>query len=188
MIYGNSNFMITFNNKMPFLLHQSATFDIPNRISNLDAIALFEFEDVLKNRTLPNTLPVYVYESELKEKIIALYAEGRRNFRDIINSLYQSYKDDFQNYYLLNWSNTREGIVFNDFDFVPKFEYELKKVEGVPISNFFEIISKEDKGMNYYDELEDVFEIVYKVFICLIQNKYHRVNYFSEFKTDEYEG
>ncbi|HLS31091.1 MAG TPA: hypothetical protein VK021_09565 [Flavobacteriaceae bacterium] len=187
LIYGTSNFMNTFNNKMPFLLHQSATFDIPNRISNLDAIALFELEDVLKNKTLPNPLPVFVYESELKEKVIALYAEGRRNFRDIIDSLYQSYKDDFQNYYLLNWSNTREGIVFNDFDFVPKFEYELKKDENIPISNLFQIRSKENKGMKYYGELENIFELEDKVFKNLIQNKYHKVNYFSEFKTDEYE-
>lgn len=187
LIYGTSDFMNTFNAKMPFLMHQSATFDIPNRISNLDAIALFEFEDVLKNKTLPNPLPVFVYKSELREKVIALYAEGRRNFRDIIESLYQSYKDDFQNYYLLNWSNTRDGIVFNDFDFVPKFDYELKNGEGIPIQNFFEIRSKEDKGMKYYGELKNVFELEDRVFKSLIQNKYHRVNYFSEFKTDEYE-
>lgn len=187
LIYGTSNFMNTFNNKMPFLLHQSATFDIPNRISNLDAIALFEFEDVLKNRTLPNPLPVFVYESELKEKVIALYAEGRRKFRDIIDSLYQSYKNDFQNYYLLNWSNTRKGIVFNDFDFVPKFEYELKNSEGIPISNFFKIRSKEKKGLKHYGELTNVFELEDRVFKSLIQNKDYQVNYFSDFKTDEYE-
>src|SRR5699024_6016091 len=34
VIYGTSNFMNTFNTKMPFLMHQSATFDIPNRISS----------------------------------------------------------------------------------------------------------------------------------------------------------
>src|SRR5690625_8040867 len=41
--------------------------------------------------------------------------------------------------------------------------------------------------MKYYGELEDVFELEDRVFKRLIQNKYHRVNYFSEFKTDEYE-
>ena len=187
LIYGTSNFMNTFNTKMPFLMHQSATFDIPNRISNSDAKALFEFESVLKNRTLPNPLPVFVYKSELEKEVIALYSEGKRNFRDIVSSLYQSYKDDFQNYYLLNWSNTREGIVFNDFDFVPKFDYELKSGESIPISNFFEIRSKENKGLKYYGELINVFELEDRVFKNLIQNKYHRVNYFSDFKTDEYE-
>lgn len=187
LIYGTSNFMNTFNTKMPFLMHQSATFDIPNRISNSDAKALFEFESVLKNRTLPNPLPVFVYKSELEKEVIALYSEGKRNFRDIVSSLYQSYMDDFQNYYLLNWSNTREGIVFNDFDFVPKFDFELKSGESIPISNFFEIKSKENKGLKYYGELINVFELEDSVFKNLIQNKYHRVNYFSDFKTDEYE-
>lgn len=187
LIYGTSNFMNTFNTKMPFLMHQSATFDIPNRISNSDAKALFEFESVLKNRTLPNPLPVFVYKSELEKEVIALYSDGKRDFRDIVSSLYQSYKDDFQNYYLLNWSNTREGIVFNDFDFVPKFDFELKSGESIPISNFFEIRSKENKGLKYYGELINVFELEDRVFKKLIQNKYHRVNYFSDFKTDEYE-
>jgi|SRR5690625_1180739 len=187
LIYGTSNFMNTFNAKMPFLMHQSATFDIPNRISNIDARALYEFESVLKNRTLPNPLPVFVYKSELEKEVIALYADGKRSFRDIVSSLYQSYKDDFQNYYLLNWSNTREGIVFNDFDFVPKFEYELKNGESFPISNLFGIRSKEQKGLKHYGELTNVFELEDRVFKNLIQNKYHRVNYFSDFKSDEYE-
>ncbi len=186
LIYGTSNFMNTFNNKMPFLIHQSATFDIPNRISNLDAIALFEFEDVLKNRTLPNPLPVFIYKSELNEKIFALYADGRRNFRDIVNSLYQSYKDDFQNYYLLNWSNTKKGIVFNDFDFVPKFEYELNNGEGISISNFFKIRSKKNKGLKNYVELKNVFELEDRVLKYLIQNKYKNVDYFGKLDKENY--
>lgn len=187
LIYGTSNFMNTFNSKMPFLLHQTATFDIPNRISNKDAKALYEFEKVFQNKVLPNPLPIFIYQGELNKKIIGLYKEERRNFRDIIDSFYQSYKEDFQNYYLLNWSNTRDGIVFNDFDFVPKFEYELKNEEGLPVFNLFEIKSKEDKGMKHYGKLNNVFELEDWIFKSLIQNKYHRVNYFSDLKPDEYE-
>lgn len=188
-IYGTSNFMNTFNVKMPFLLHQSATFDISNRISNQDAKALFELEKVFPNKTLPNPLPVFIYQNEsFNNQVIGLYKEGKRRFRDIVESLYHNYKDDFQNYYLLNWSNTRDGIVFNDFDFVAKFEYNLSTNGKIEIQNLFHLKSKgEKKGVKYYKPIENIFQLEDQVLKYLIQNKYHRVNYFSELKTEEYE-
>ena len=188
-IYGTSNFMNSFNVKMPFLLHQSATFDISNRISNQDAKALYELEKVFPNKTLPNPLPVFIYQNEsFNNQVIGLYKEGKQRFRDIVESLYQNYADDFQNYYLLNWSNTRDGIVFNDFDFVAKFEYILNTNGKIEIQNLFHLKSKgEKKGLKYYEPIKNIFQLEDQVLKHLIQNKYLRVNYFSELKTEEYE-
>ena len=189
IIYGTSNFMNSFNQKMPFLMHRSATFDISSRISNVEAKALYEFSKVFGNKTLPNPLPIFIYRNELfEERVFALYREGKRNFRDVIISLYSDFKDDFQNYYLLNWSNTKDGVVFNDYDFVSKFRYELNNEGGIPVENLFEIKAKEGKAaLKHYGKIEHVFDLEDRVLKYLIQNKYHRVNYFSDFKTEEYE-
>lgn len=190
IIYGTSNFMNSFNQKMPFLMHRSATFDISSRISNVDAKALYEFSKVFGNKTLPNPLPIFIFRNELfEERVFALYKEGKRNFREVIISLYSDFKDDFQNYYLLNWSNTKDGVVFNDYDFVSKFRYELNNEGGIPVENLFEIKAKEEgkSALKHYGKIENVFDLEDRVFKYLIQNKYHRVNYFSDFKTEEYE-
>ncbi|MXV38201.1 hypothetical protein GO491_05850 [Flavobacteriaceae bacterium Ap0902] len=191
IVYGTNDFQNGYNSNMPFLLHQTATFDITGRISNLDARALYDFSKVLPSRILPNPLPIFIYNEEFKEKVIALYKKDKRNFRDIIDTLYQNHENDFQNYYLLNWSNTRDGVVFNDFDFVSKFEYKVNGNEGLETLNLFHIQArKEDKqkGEKHYAIIHNIFELEDRVLKYLIQNKYHRVDYFSDFKKEDYEN
>jgi len=187
-VYGINKFFInTTNANKVFQLHQTALFDFPNRLNSHDLQKLYELNLVFDNKTLPNPLPVFVYQNELfDEKVIGLYKKGRRSFRDIVKSLYQSHKDNFQNYYLLNWKKIK-AVEINDFDFVPKFEYELKIGENISISNLFGIRSKEKKGLKHYGELTNVFELEDRVFKSLIQNKDYQVNYFSDLKPDKYE-
>ncbi len=186
LIYGTNDFQNGYNANMPFLLHQTATFDITGRISNLEARTLYEFSNILPRKTLPNPLPIFVYENEFKKRVIALYKDGRLGFRDLVDSLYLSHKDDFKNYYLLNWSNTQNGIVFNDFDFVSRFEYSLGEVGGLKIQNYFNLY--EDKKEKHYKSVKNIFQLEDRVLKYLIQNKYHRVDYFSDFKKEDYEN
>ncbi|MFC0181946.1 hypothetical protein ACFFJX_05025 [Pseudarcicella hirudinis] len=58
LAYGTSNFFNGFNSKKPYLIHQSATFDITGRISAEDAKTLYEFETIAGRRSLPNPLPI----------------------------------------------------------------------------------------------------------------------------------
>ena len=44
-------------------------------------------------------------------------------YKELIENLLKNYPNDLNNYYLLFWQNTKDGIVFRDFDFVTKFEY-----------------------------------------------------------------
>ncbi|MCM4154761.1 hypothetical protein [Gramella sp. AN32] len=186
IIYGTNDFQNGYNANMPFLLHQTATFDITGRISNLDARTLYEFGNILPRKTLPNPLPIFVYENEFKKRVIALYKVGRLGFRDLVDSLYQSHKEDFKNYYLLNWSNTQNGIVFNDFDFVARFEYSLGDVGGLKIENYFNLY--ESGKEKHYKSVKNIFQLEDRVLKYLIQNKYHRVDYFSDFKKEDYEN
>ena len=187
IIYGTNDFQNGYNANMPFLMHQTATFDITGRISNLEAKALYEFSNILPRKNLPNPLPIFIYNNEFKEKVIAVYKERRISFTEIIKELYNVYKDDFRNYYLLNWSNTQNGIVFNDFDFVSQFLFEVgDSNKGLQMENYFNLY--EDKKPKHYPPISNIFQLEEKVLKYLIQNKYHRVDYFSDFKKEDYES
>lgn len=189
VIYGTNDFQNGFNAKMPFLMHQSASFDISGRISNLDAKALYELGKVLPRKSLPNPLPIFIYQDELFDnKRIALYKDGKIAYRELFATFYEDYEKQFQNYYLLNWSNTKDGIVFNDYDFVPKFSYKLNGQTGIEILNLFGIIDGETKQKKQNLRLYTVFDLEDRVLKYLIQNKYHRVDYFSDFKKEEYDN
>ena len=76
-IFGTSNFRNGFNSSMPFLLHQTATFDISGRISDREALKLNEFQSILPRKVLPNPLPMFVFENEtLNEKVISYFNEN----------------------------------------------------------------------------------------------------------------
>ncbi|MFD1818133.1 CRISPR-associated protein Csh1 [Pseudarcicella hirudinis] len=127
LAYGTSNFFNGFNSKKPYLIHQSATFDITGRISAEDAKTLYEFETIAGRRSLPNPLPIFVYEDERKESIAlfkedALEGGNRRGYREIIEELQDKLKKELGNYYLLFYQNGE----IKDFDFVSKFEYKLE--------------------------------------------------------------
>lgn len=131
LVYGTSNFLNGFNSKKPFLQHQSATFDITGRISAKEAKSLFEFENIAARRVLPNPLPIFVYADEREASISifkrdALEGGVRRGYRDIIEELQNKLHKELGNYYLLFY---QLGEV-KDFDFVSKFEYNLKDAEG----------------------------------------------------------
>lgn len=185
--YGvNKIFLNTANADKVFQLHQTALFDFSYRISSNELQRLIELDLVFQNNVLPNPLPLFIYKSELNRKAIGLYSEGKRTFRDIVNTLYQSHKDDFQNYYLLNWRRFK-SLEILDFDFVPKFEYEINNRSGISITNLFELYDKETKSKKYYTDVSNIFELEDRVLKKLIQNKYHRVDYFSDIKSDDYE-
>lgn len=194
IIYGVSDFFnsIDSGGKKPFLLHQTATFNITGRISNQDAQNLYEFGNLLSRKTLPNPLPIFIYQEELQRDAIALFKSAdlaTYSYREMIETLSQKHKADLGNYYLLNWFNTKDGLVFNDFDFVPKFEYHLRdeKDAAWTIQNLFELLAKGGKQAKTYPKLNNVFELEQQVFKLLLQNKYKRLDYFNELDKKGYE-
>lgn len=185
LIFGTSNFMNGFNSNMPFLMHQTASFDISGRISNVDAKLLNDFQNLLPNKILPNPLPIFVYKEELQHEMINLFQEDgfKLAYKEIVEKLLNVYQKDLDNYYLLYWLNTKDGVVFKDFDFVSKFEYTLE----LQIQNLFEIKEKDKKELKYYSKIHNVFEFEQTVFRQLLQNKYLRLDYFSDLNKDDYE-
>lgn len=190
LVFGTSNFMNSFNSNMPFLSHQTASFEITGRISNQDAKVLYDFEDILSRGILPKPLPLFIYKEELQQQVVTLFKESgyKMGFVEMVETLWDNYKDDFGNYYFLQWQNSKEGIVFQDFDFVSKFDYELE----IQVHNLFNIKEKGSKGNDekllHYSKINTVFEFEKAIFKPLLQSKYLRLDYFSDLKKDDYEG
>jgi CRISPR-associated protein Csh1 len=185
LIFGTSNFKNGFNSNMPFLLHQTASFDITGRISNIDAKILYDFENLLPNETLPKPLPIFIYKQEiLNEKVIGLFKESgyKMGYKELIENLLNDHQDDLHDYYLLFWQNTKKGIVFRDFDFVSKFEYE----DEAEIINLFELKEKDSKGLKFYPKISNVFEFEFNVFKPLLQNKFFQLDYFKELDPEDF--
>lgn len=188
IVYGASNFMNGLNGNMPFLMHQTATFDISGRISNIDAKTLYDLQNIFPNKTLPNPLPVFIYKDELQQKVIGIFKESefRFGYKEIIQKLVEDNIDDIGNYYLLFWQNTKDGIVFKDFDFVSTFEYSVSKEKPLAILNLFDIKEKGRKENKHYPAVYNIFEFEQQVMKPFIQNKYLRVDYFGDLNKDDY--
>lgn len=165
-IYGTSNFFNGYNQSMPFLTHKTATFDITGRISDKEAKFLYEFEQLLPRKILPNPLPIFIYKEELQKDIIGLFKESgyKLGYKEIIESLWEKYPDDFGNYYLLFYANTKDGLVFKDFDFVTKFEYELKdsQTRNWEVEDLFAI--------NYQMSIKNVFDFQQQIMQVIFNN------------------
>lgn len=190
LIYGTSNFMNGFNSNMPFLLHQTASFDISGRISNIEAKQLYDFAGLLPNKVLPNPLPLFVYENELNEEMIGLMRESgfTYGYQEIIQKIVDYHQRDIGNYYLLFWQNTKDGLVFRDFDFVSRFEYKMgdREDNGLKIDNFFDV--SDEKVKRSYILIKDIFHLESVVLKPLLENKYkNRIDYFSDLDEKGYE-
>lgn len=188
IVFGASNFMNGLNGNMPFLMHQTAPFYISGRISNIDAKTLYDLQNTFPNNTLPKPLPLFIYKEELQQKVISIFRESgfKSGYKEIIQKLVEYNADDIGNYYLLFWQNSKDGIVFKDFDFVSTFEYSISKEKPLAVLNLFGIKEKGGKEYKHYPVINNIFEFEQQVMKPFIQNKYLRVDYFGDLNKDDY--
>lgn len=130
--FGSVGFFTAYNQKKPFLRHRTSFLKdgVCQRFSEEDAITLYTFEKLLRRKPqcLPNPLPIMIDGREWNKRVIKLFNESgdTLSFRDLLKQLFAKYNmKSLPNYYLLNLSKTKSGIVINDFDFVPLFRYYL---------------------------------------------------------------
>ena len=105
---------------------------------------------------------------------------------DAVQKLVEDNADDIDNYYLLFWQNTKDGIVFKDFDFVTSFEYSISKDKPLAILNLFEIKEKGGKDYKHYPVIHNIFDFEQQIMKPFIQSKYLRVDYFGDLNKDDY--
>ncbi|MFM9949679.1 MAG: hypothetical protein ACKV1O_17210 [Saprospiraceae bacterium] len=165
---GTNDFFNGFNVKKPFLLHQSASFSLPGRITAAEAKALYDFKEIIGRspRILPQPLPIFIYKDELN-KAVSLFredadAETKKTYTQIFDELYNKRKVDLANFYLLFFSRGE----IKDFDFVSRFEYELKDKNG----NYWEVEDLFEYKDSHNFKIENVFELQPKLMVDLFNN------------------
>ena len=175
-LFGTNNFRNGFNSSMPFLLHQTATFDISGRISDKEALLLNEFQSILPRKVLPNPLPIFIFDEERNKNIVSYFNEndGKVGYKEIIKNLIDSKNEsEIGNYYLLFYQNTKDGLVFQDFDFVPKFDFYLK--DEINSRNYWKVEDlfdvEEKYKINYSFSLENVFEFQDRIMKEMFSNE-----------------
>jgi len=181
--YNTTDFISTYPTKKPFMSHKTAAFET-FQISGADANVLKQFKDVLKAKPkiIPNPFPLFIYKDELQNDLISMFNNDRNlTFTEMVEGLWKDNKEDFKNYYLINWYAGKD-IVFQDFDFVSQFEYEFE----TQIQNLFEIQEKGGKKLVHYPKITNVFKLEKEVFIRLIGNKYHKIDYFKKLDNEDY--
>jgi len=161
-VFGTSNFYNGFNSKKPFLMHQTASFDITSRISAADAKALSEFQIYAGKKLFPNPTPIFIDKRELTNKAVNFYhrsEDKKPTHREVVQELMKD-TENLSNYYLLYF----QGGAILDFDYVAKFQYLLSEntdVDGNPVTwnieNVTELNSK-DKMTQPTIQLKSVFD------------------------------
>ena len=180
----DNDFISTFPDKKPFMTHRTASFETV-KITGKDAKILKTFKEILavKPKVIPNPLPIFIYEDELQNKVIALFNDKEKNcgYKEMIETLWEKNKKDISNYYLVDWYVGKD-IVFQDFDFVPKFEYEF---DGV-ISNHFGLKDYETKQDKFYPKISNIFQVEENVFSWLIGSRFNKIDYFKDLDSEDY--
>ena len=181
--FNDNDFISTYSDKKPFLTHRTASFET-FKTNGVDSNILKQFKDALsvKPKIIPNPLPLFIYKEELQEEVIAYYNSNRKlSYSEIIESLWNDYKNDFNNYYLIYWY-TAKDIIFQDFDFVSKFEYEF----DTQIENLFKVIDSQSKIIKTYPKIHNIFQLEKNVFVKLIGNKFQKIDYFKQLDSEDY--
>jgi CRISPR-associated protein Csh1 len=185
-LMGTSDFFNGFNSKKPYLLHQSATFQIPGRISAHAARKLYEFMGLMSRKVFPQPLPIFVNQAEAEalqqsyNGIVQLEMDqsGQVSHRKIVAKLMEQDEEVLGNFYLMYYSRGE----IKDFDFVPKFQYTLETDEGTPwIIEDLVGLNKRIVLNNLFDLQEDVLPVIFdNSLIVKKEDKPIRVKYFDD--------
>jgi CRISPR-associated protein Csh1 len=124
-LYGASDFYNGFNAKKPFLIHQTAPFDINFRIPQSVSRLLFLFDKYRQTGKALKTNPLIIFidKEDLNNEVVnVIKTEGNQiSFHDLMHKLFKHKSNDLSNYYLLYFL----GGDIKDVDFVSSFRYEL---------------------------------------------------------------
>ena len=92
-----------------------------------------------------------------------------------MNDLYYNHQNDLLDYYLLNWSMTKNGLTINDIEFVPAFKYLLTDFK---YQNYFKLSKFEEKN------IKNIFEFELVIISRLFDNHLVRLNKDNQFITN----
>ncbi len=201
-IAGNGilGFLTSYSSKKMFTSHKTSSLlkGVSYRFSKADALTLNVFEKMWKRKCFPNPLPVVVDKKEINNRIIKIYNEDLEplHYRDLFKRFFDKTNEkSLSNYYLLNYRNTKDGMVLNDFDFVPLFRYRfdstiiIKNVTdaGYKKGDVFEK-DKDERIDNVFDFERIVVRYLFNNALVKIKENNYITKYFEEIKPEYIPG
>ncbi len=193
--YGLSGFYNGLNDKKPFLQHKTATpyKGISSRIQAKDTVFLNDFDVLLRRKIFPKPLPIFIDKKEFENSndILKVFKENEKlSYSQIIKQLFKKNENTtLQNFYLLFFNYKSE---LEDFDFVSKFEYNLKDCK---IQNIFKIKKNKElvSDRNIYTIFGFESNVVREIFnnsLVSLNSKTneYKVKYFDDIKAEYVSG
>lgn len=180
-MWGSSNFLNGFPTKKPYLLHQTASFNISGRISEKEALRLDEFQSLMNANLLPRPLPLFIY-SEERQVEMKIFSESLRQgerigYKKLIEDIVHR-KNEVGNYYLIYFN---EGTV-KDFEFVSQFKYSLDSEPWI-IKDYFKVNSNRENVplQNVFDFETTVLPVLFEnTLVVKTKDSGYRYKYFEE--------
>ncbi len=189
---GVLGFLTSYSSKKIFMQHKTSSSikGISYRFSKSNAIALNTFEKMWKRKCFPNPLPIVIDRRETNKEVVKIFNEKSDpiQFRELIKCLFDKNNEkELSDYYLLNYINTKDGMVLYDFDFVPLFRYKFDST--------VEVKNVTDAGWNkngvfeleQYERIDNIFDferiIVRDIFnnsLVKIKDNSYKTNYFGD--------
>lgn len=189
---GILGFLTSYSSKKVFMQHKTSSFikGYSYRFSKSDALVMNTFEKIWKRKCLPNPLPIIIDKREINKEIIKIFNQESEPipFRQMIRSLFEKTNEKtLADYYLLNCRNTKDGMVLDDFDFIPLFRYKFDNtllIENVSEAGSV-IDNKFEKDID--ERVDNVFDferiVVRKIFnnsLVKIKGDDYNTNYFGD--------
>lgn len=188
---GVLGFLTSYSSKKLFMQHKTSSFikGYSYRYSKSDALVMNTFEKIWKRKCLPNPLPIVIDKREINKEIIKIFNEESvpLPFRQMIKKLFEKTKEkSLSNYYLLNCRSTKDGMVLDDFDFIPLFRYRFDStllIENISEAGFMkdDIFEKDidERVDNVFDFERIVVRTLFNNSLVKIKGEDYKTNYFG---------
>ena len=197
---GLLGFLTSYSSKKMFMQHKtsSAIKGFSYRFSKNDALTLYTFEKMWKRKCFPNPLPIVIDKREINSEIVRIFNSESEpiQYRELLKQLFEKTKAlNLSDYYLLNYRNTKDGMVLNDFDFVPLFRYKFDS--SIEVKNVTESGYKKDEAFekdpderidNVFDFERIIVRTIFNNALVKIKEGSYTTNYFGEIKPEYVSG
>lgn len=189
---GLLGFLTAYSTKKMFIQHKTSSSikGYSYRFSKNDALILNTFEKLWKRKCFPKPLPIVVDKREINNEIVSIFNSEMEPipYKELLKMLFEKTKTShLSDYYLLNYRNTKDGMVLNDFDFVPMFRYRF--LSTLVIKNVTEAGYKKDEIFDKDPDkrIDNIFDfesiVVREIFnnsLIKIQEEKYNEHYFDD--------
>ena len=183
---GVSTFKMVGFDKKPYTWSRTSNIKLPAYVSFQTALNLNILNYIFRfaKSYISSPLPIFIHEEQLNSEIINLIKEnGKSSFREVFQKLFNYHIGDINNYYLLSWRFTKEGLEIYDFDYIEKFNYKLNEHKISPFVQNLYYTKEPIKPVEINNIFDFETEVVGPVFNNILVNIYKdtlRLNYFSD--------